>query len=368
MKTGDLNSLRAEIERLDREMLDLIARRLEIVHEIGTLKSDLKLPIRDYRVEREVVRRMHDRCNDLGMDPAIGHLLAKLLIRSAVRSQEGLREKSHTGTLRRVLIVGGGGRMGQWFCRYLDSMEHRVTVFDPGGPVEGYAYEHNLELALGEAEMILLSTPLGSSSEILGDIITHRPRGVIFDICSLKSHLLEHIYKATKEGLRITSLHPMFGPRIRTLMDRNVILCRCGSPEADRKVKELFEETSANLIEMEISEHDEWMAYVLGMSHAVNLIFTDMLVRSGKPFSDLLKVASTTFSKQIKTTQDVSFEAADLYYEIQTLNRHTADVFDFFLEAAKDVHRAVTEGDQERFREIMDRGRLYFDKWEENRS
>ncbi|MFQ6103314.1 MAG: prephenate dehydrogenase/arogenate dehydrogenase family protein [Candidatus Glassbacteria bacterium] len=356
----ELDRLREKISQIDRDIIGLIAERLDVVNEIAAVKIGSRRPIRDYRVEREVIQRMRSRCNELGIDPAIGRLLARLLIGSAIRAQEGIVDRVYEGIHKRILIMGGHGRMGQWFLRYVNSMGHRVSVFDPAGPVEGFDYEEDPGKAIRNADMVLLSTPLGISGTILEEVVSFDPGGIIFDICSLKSHLLHHIRAAVRAGIRITSLHPMFGPRVRTLMERNVILCRCGCAEADQEVKRLFEGTEANLIEMDIEEHDERMAYVLGMCHAVNIMFSEMLFRSGKPLADLLKVASSTFTKQIKTTRDVAFEAADLYYEIQTLNDHTPEVFELFLKAAEEVHQAVREKDPVRFAEIMKRGKAYF--------
>jgi chorismate mutase/prephenate dehydrogenase len=360
MNTKDLDGLREKIENIDREIIDLIAQRLGIVLEIGTVKSSMKIPIRDYRVEREVIRRMQNRCSELDIDPSVGRLLARLLIESAVRAQEEIIERIYGGTLMQVLVLGGHGKMGRWFCNYLNSMGHQVVVVDPAGPVEGYNYEENLEQAAGKTDMILLSTPLGKSKDALEELISIRPEGIIFDICSLKSHLLEPISKAVSDGIKITSLHPMFGPEVMTLMDRNVILCRCGCPEADQKVKLLFEGTEANLLELDIEEHDDRMAYVLGMSHALNIMFSETLVRSGKSLHDLMNVGSSTFLKQIETTRDVAFESAELYYEIQALNNHTPAVFELFLQSVREVQSLVLERNLDRFREIMERGQEYF--------
>jgi chorismate mutase/prephenate dehydrogenase len=357
----NLEDLRTTIRDIDRKIADLVAKRMDVVAEVARAKNEMRLPIRDFRVEHEVMGRMESRCRELGVDPMLGRLLARLLIQSAVRVQEGIVERVHTGSLMKVLILGGSGRMGRWFCNYLDSMGHQVSVYDPQGPVEGFGYTEDLGDAVRTSEMILLSTPLSASGDILGEVMSTKPGGIVFDICSLKSHLVGHARAAARAGLSITSLHPMFGPGVRTLLERNVILCRCGSPDADREVKALFEGTEANLIEMDIEEHDELMAYVLSMSHVVNLVFTDMLVRSGKSFPDLSRVASSTFVKQTKASRDVAYEAAELYYEIQTLNTHTNGAFSLFLEAAKDLERAVRERDFDRFAEIMQRGRSYYE-------
>ncbi len=355
-----LDQLRSEIERIDKNILELIARRLSVVLEIGTIKGAMNLPVRAFHVEREVSRRMREWCRELDIDPGLGRLLARLLIEASVRKQGEIIDRSFEGVLRNILVLGGSGRMGVWISRYLRAMGHRVSVYDPAGPADGFGYEPDLEPAVRRAEMIVLSTPLRKSGGILEQVIELEPPGIIFDICSLKSPLLPAVRRGVGEGLRITSLHPMFGPGVKSLLERNVILCRCGCPGADREVRALFEGTGARLIGMEIEEHDEYMACVLGMSHAVNLMFAGMLERSGKSLPDLEKVASSTFTKQLKTMRDVSFEAEELYYDIQTLNENTERALENFTDAVEEFRAAVLSRDSNGFRAIMKDARNYF--------
>jgi chorismate mutase len=84
-ESASFESLRSAIEDIDRQIADLVARRMDVVVEIARAKSEMRLPIRDFRVEREVVNRMESRCRELGTDPVMGRHLARLLIQSAVR-------------------------------------------------------------------------------------------------------------------------------------------------------------------------------------------------------------------------------------------------------------------------------------------
>ena len=111
---------------------------------------------------------------------------------------------------------------------------------------------------------------------------------------------------------------------------------------------------------MEIEQHDEYMSYVLGLSHAVNIAFFTVLERSGITFSDMQTVASTTFRKNMDTNASVALEDPLLYYEIQHLNGNRLEMWKLFGEAVKDLEEASMSDDPEKFRELMEAGRKYF--------
>jgi chorismate mutase len=65
----DLSAVRAEIDRLDEALLDLIARRVRIARSAGRAKSARGWPIRDTAREARVVRRAAAGARDRGVDP-----------------------------------------------------------------------------------------------------------------------------------------------------------------------------------------------------------------------------------------------------------------------------------------------------------
>ena len=76
----------------------------------------------------------------------------------------------------------------------------------------------------------------------------------------------------------------------------------------------------AEQIEMSIDEHDRLMAYVLGLSHALNLAFFTALADSGEAVPRLQRMSSTTFDAQLKVASLVATDNPHLYFEIQALN------------------------------------------------
>lgn len=351
-----LAPLRREVADLDRQILELVARRLETTRKIGEAKLRAALPIRDFRVEVEVLSRGRRCAREFGFDDEVAEQILEDLMRAAVQTQAELPHGSPPVGHKKILVVGGAGRMGAWMSRFLEAQGHSVSVSDPG------AADRSVALADGvpEADVVVLATPLGATPDILRRVLDQPGNPLIFDICSLKSEIAPLLRKAAAEGRRVTSLHPMFAPGAVLLHGRAVLLCDAGCRQATAEARELFAETALGLYEVALEEHDKIMAVVLGMSHAVNLQFAHALSRFGLPFHLLGKVASTTFAKQVKTTAEVAEENPVLYHEIQHFNRQTPAMFDLLEEALTQLRQAASEPGHERFVGYMKACEAYF--------
>ena len=353
-----LEGLRGRIEEVDRVIVTLLARRQALAKEIGQAKASLGIPIRDYATEKLVIDRISRACADEGLDQHWGEAVARRLIQGAVKTQEDLHGEIPTGPSRRVLIVGGLGQMGRWLCRFFANQGHPVVIHDPS-PADG-DYPRVPLSACQEAEIIVVATPLASSADVLREIIEHRPKGLVFDIASLKEPVRDLLKQAVGLGLRITSIHPMFGPGVQLLSGRSVFVCDCGHDQANGDVEQLFSETSLSVQHIDLDRHDELMGVVLGLSHALSIVGFSAFDRSGWSMDDLLGGASTTFSKLIRTIAEVARENPKLYYEIQKLNRHTPKMFELLEHAVRRAKEASLADDPKAFVALMEAGNDLF--------
>jgi chorismate mutase / prephenate dehydrogenase len=113
-----LKDLREAVRSLDDQILGLMAKRLEVARAIGRVKADQNLPIKDYKVEKDVIERARAKARELGMYEAFAEDVSRLLIRYAVTAQDEFRRQRQAPGItpaRKILIVGGRGRMGLWF-------------------------------------------------------------------------------------------------------------------------------------------------------------------------------------------------------------------------------------------------------------
>ena len=164
---------------------------------------------------------------------------------------------------------------------------------------------------------------------------------MIFDVGSLKSPLRSGLHALKSNGCRVTSLHPMFGPDTELLSGRHVVFVDLGHAEALAAARELFAPTMVEQVVMSLDDRDRLIAYVLGLSHALNIAFFTALAESGEAAPKLAKMSSTTFDSQLDVATRVAQESPDLYYEIQSLNDYGAESLEALAKAVERIRTAV---------------------------
>jgi chorismate mutase/prephenate dehydrogenase len=151
----------------------------------------------------------------------------------------------------------------------------------------------------------------------------------------------------------------MFGPDTELLSRRHVIFVDVGVPQATAAVRTLFASTMAIQVDMDLESHDRLIAYVLGLSHAVNLAFLSALAESGEDAPKLAELSSTTFDAQLEVAGQVARESPRLYFEIQSLNDYGTESLDALALAVERLRSLVRSGDASGFEALMTRGREY---------
>jgi monofunctional chorismate mutase len=67
---SELKKLRDEIDKIDEQILHLLANRVNVCEAIGAAKKKQKLSVKDEAREEEVYRRIHSQAAKLGLNPA----------------------------------------------------------------------------------------------------------------------------------------------------------------------------------------------------------------------------------------------------------------------------------------------------------
>ncbi|MBT8107007.1 MAG: prephenate dehydrogenase/arogenate dehydrogenase family protein [Gammaproteobacteria bacterium] len=354
-----LEELRSSLSAIDRRLVELIAERQTIVADIGRSKRTAGAGTRDYKREKDVLDMGRAQAEELGIDPDIIESLLSLLIRTSLESQERDRVAAEgKGDGRKALVIGGAGKMGRWFADFFASQGFATTIADLSIEDGPNRYRHWTDAGV-DFDVIVVAAPLAVSGRILAQLAVLKPQGLIFDIGSLKSPLLDGLAELRAAGCRVTSLHPMYGPDTRLLSGRHLIFCDAGDPQATADAKELFAATMVEQLDMSLEDHDRLIAYVLGLSHALNIAFFTALAESGEAAPKLAKLSSTTFDSQLLVSAAVAEDNPRLYFEIQNLNKYGLGPLDALCEAARRIRETVADGDENAFVELMEKGRAY---------
>ena len=358
----NLDELRAELTQLDGRLIELVAQRKALSEQVAAVKRATGRPTRDFGREREVILRGRTAAARLQVSPDLAESLLRQLIQSSLATQEqaGVAAQAQ-GSGKRALVIGGHGKMGRWFADFLASQGYDVSIADPAGSLAGYGTVADWREDPLDQDLIVLATPLGATAQLLQELAQRAPRGLIFDLGSLKTPLRAGLAALVAAGCRATSLHPMFGPDTELLSGRHVIFIALGHAGALREAQALFAPTKAERGVMGLDEHDRLIAYVLGRSHALNIAFFTALAESGEAAPRLARLSSTTFDAQLEVANRVAAESPELYFEIQSLNEYGGESLQALRDAVERLVAAVRDKDAAGFTAIMNRGRAYLD-------
>lgn len=345
---ADKDRLFSEMRRVDDKIMSLVGERLRISAEIGLTEADCT------NKEFSTLERFRIMGDMIGMNRTAAEELYRILTEqsSAVESLSKRKDQAK----QNISVIGGSGQMGRAFVRLFENMGHEVMIIDP-------IAENNLTVEdVGDSDIVVIATPISSVSDILSDLDkVCRDDALIFDISSLKSPFIKDLEQLARRR-NVCSVHPMFGPSVRSIHGRNLIVCDCGSETAVELAVNLLNDRGAKIKIIPLEKHDEYMSYVLGLSHIVNIAFFTVLRNSEIPFEEFISLSSTTFDRMTDTFMSVALEDPELYYEIQNLNADRDRMLDELDRGIEQVSKAAASEDSEMFKELMLKGKEYLKK------
>jgi len=237
----------------------------------------------------------------------------------------------------KVAIVGGSGKMGQWFARFLLNEGNQVLIIGRNEekllPIKqqlGIEISTSME-TVKQADTIIISVPIDNFEQVVKQIALHtRSEQVIVDITSIKVHPVQKMHKHVKRG-QVLGTHPVFGPGARSLSNQNFVLTPTSDKETSlaRKVEQYLAERGARVTLMPPEEHDEMMAVILGLSHFIAIVAGDTLLNLDR-FSQMKEIGGTTYRVLLTLIESVVSEDPELYASLQMNLPGMADIEELF--------------------------------------
>ena len=127
---AELTALRDQIDEVDKALLSLLAQRLELVAEVGEVKSKYGLPIYVPERERLMLASRRKEAAALGVPPDLIEDVLRRVMRESYSSENDKGFKTLCPSLRPVVIVGGGGQMGRLFEKMLTLSGYQVRTLE----------------------------------------------------------------------------------------------------------------------------------------------------------------------------------------------------------------------------------------------
>jgi len=341
------------IDALDRDMLQLMARRMALVAEVAAYKRQHGLRIRDAQREREVLRDRHQDALDLGLPAAEIESIFRLLLRSSRDHQAALRAEVPLNDVpRTVAVIGGHGKIGRLMVRLFADLGHHVLVVDVDTALQAAD-------AAASADVVMIAVPIEVTDAVIRAVGPHvRPDALLLDVTSIKEAPLRAMMESTTAS--VLGTHPMFGPGVHTLQGQRVVLCRGRGDGWADWLAQSFAARGLVISETSAETHDRAMSVVQVLTHFQTQVQGLTLTRLGIPLQETLKFTSPAYLLELYVTARHFAQDPALYGPIEMRNPRTGEVTAAFQGAVADLSQILAHGDQAAFSHMFDDVRQFF--------
>jgi len=345
--------LRAMIDALDRDLLQVAARRMALVAEVAAYKRLHGLHVRDPQREREVIEDRVRRADELGLPRGEVESIFRLLLRASRDHQSALRaEVAPDATSRTIAVIGGRGRIGQVLVRLFEDLGHSVIVAD-------LDTELSAAEAAEAAEVTVVSVPIAVTEQVIRTVGPHVPEhGLLMDVTSIKASPVAAMLEATRAS--VVGTHPMFGPSVHTLQGQRVVLCRARGDAWADWVAQAFVARGLVVTETTPEQHDRAMSVVQVLTHFQTQVQGLTLARLGVPLEETLRFTSPAYLLELYVAARHFAQSPALYGPIEMRNPRTAEVTAAFQDAARQLASVLAAGDQPAFDAMFEEVRRFF--------
>ncbi|MGZ8412568.1 MAG: bifunctional chorismate mutase/prephenate dehydrogenase [Gemmatirosa sp.] len=345
--------LRATIDALDRELLQLAARRMAVVAEVAAYKRAHGLRVRDPVRERELLAERARDAAELGLPAAELEAIFRLLLRASREHQAALRVEVPQGEpARTVAVIGGHGRIGRVMTRLFGDLGHRVVVSDL-----------DTELAAAEAaaaaDVVVVAVPIEVTEPVIAAVGPHvRDDALLMDVTSVKRAPVDAMLAATRAS--VVGTHPMFGASVHSLQGQRVVLCRARGDAWADWVARAFAARGLVVTETTPEHHDRVMAVVQVLTHFQTQVLGLTLARAGMPLDETLRFTSPAYLLELYVTARHFAQSPALYGPLEMRNPQLGAVTDAFRAAAGELADVLRAGDQAAFEALFAEVRAFF--------
>ncbi len=303
-----IQPIREEIDSIDGQILDLLARRNQQVEKVVALKKEYHMPVFHPAREADLISGLREQAEQCGVAPDFIEELYRLILknsRAGQARQVGFQASRPGG---RVLIVGGNGQMGQLFFRLFRQSGYQVDILEHDNWQEAEVLCKDLDLAL-------ICVPMEDTCRIIEQLTPFLSENtVLADLTSIKETPMASMLKCHKGP--VAGFHPLFGPDCETL-DRQLISVTPGRfPEQWAWLGEQMELWGAVLVEAEAREHDRIMEFVQALRHFATFCFGKFLHKKQVSIEKSLQFSSPIYRLELIMVGRLFAQSPDLYAHI----------------------------------------------------
>jgi chorismate mutase/prephenate dehydrogenase len=334
-----LDGLRQQIDDIDSQLVELLAKRATVTTQVGEIKSHTGMPT--YVPEREaaLIQSRRDQARALGVpENLIEDLLRRIMRESYLTQNVQYRCATEVGT--KVVILGGKGALGKLFVSLFERSHYNVVVIDKE------EWPNAAELVEG-AKLCIVSIPIKQTQSIISSLSFLPADCILADLTSTKKAPLTAMLDVHKGP--VVGLHPMFGPDAPGMVKQVVIVCDGRATEQYQWFIEQMKTWGAQLHYSNAKTHDQSMAFIQVMRHFTSFVYGGHLVKEDPDLETLLAHSSPIYRLEFAMVGRLFAQDANLYADIIMDNADNLALLKRFNQRFADAIKLFENHDKEQF-------------------
>jgi len=336
----EINCLRNEIDDIDSQLVQLLAKRRTVTTRVGKLKSDAGMPIHVPEREALLLKRHRENAVKMGLSADLIEDIFRRLMRDSYTSQDANGYQCVNIDCNKIVIIGGAGQLGKVFVDLFIRSKYRVSI------LEANDWAQSDEI-LADADVVIVTVPIRWTATTIKKLNNLPKKCILADFTSIKEVPLNEMMKV--HAGPVVGLHPMFGPDIPNLIKQTIIVCNGRNNEEYQWLLEQFQVWGAKTYEVNANAHDKAMSMVQVMRHFSTIAYGYHLMSEDANLSQLVEMSSPIYRLELIMVGRLFAQNPILYSDIIFANPENIAMMKRFALRFLSLLKNVEEGDKDAF-------------------
>lgn len=355
MSAVELEQVRHEIDETDKELIELLKKRQDLVIKAAKCKKDLGVSAFSHEREAFVLDNVERLARENELPQGLLSDIMKRVLRESYKLCSNT-DFNYPRCLKEdgdVVIVGGNGGMGRIFADYFEKSGYKVLSFGHRGWDKAPTY-------LKTAKIVIVSVPIDITIDIIKQLSPMlREDQILCDFTSVKGPIVDAMMQYHKGP--VLGLHPMFGPDVKSLVKQVVVTC----PQRDEKASEFLVEQlriwGAHICKCDAYEHDKAMSIIQALRHFSTYAYGTFLASIAPNLEKLKDLSSPIYRLELMMVGRLFAQDPRLYADIIMSSKQNYELIKNFVQSVNQELDVVKDGDVDTFTERFLKVRKYFD-------
>ncbi|WP_386686305.1 bifunctional chorismate mutase/prephenate dehydrogenase [Lonepinella sp. MS14437] len=350
-----LKEIRNEIDTLDSELIELFAKRLALVKKVGEVKHQHGLPIYVPEREADMLAARRQEAEKIGVPADLIEDVLRRVMRESYTSENDFGFKTVNPEIKKIVVVGGNGKLGGLFVRFLRLSGYAVDIL-------GRQDWQSADQILANSDVVIVCVPIANTLETIERLQPYLTENMLLtDLTSVKRQPLQKMLEVHHGA--VVGLHPMFGPDIASMAKQVVVRCDGRYPERYQWLLDQIAIWGAKIYQVDAAEHDHSMTYIQALRHFST--FANGLHLSKQPvkLANLLALSSPIYRLELAMIGRLFAQDGGLYADIIMDKPENLAVIESLKESYVESLKFFETGDKQGFIDTFNKVSQWFGEY-----